>query len=55
MGCGDACLYIPGKRYLDWGLDDPSGRGLDETRAIRDEIAAWVRALLGDLDGVGST
>ena len=36
MGCGDACPYIPGKRYIDWDLPDPSGRPLDEVRAIRD-------------------
>ena len=42
MGCGDACPYIPGKRYLDWELDDPAGRSLAETRVIRDEIAITV-------------
>ncbi len=52
MGCGDACPYIPGKRYLDWELDDPSGKGLDETRAIREEIAARIEHLLPEL-GVG--
>ena len=55
MGCGDACPYIPGKRYLDWELEDPAGKGLAETRAIRDEIAVRVDALLADLDGVAST
>ena len=55
MGCGDACPYIPGKRYLDWELDDPAGKGLDETRAIRDEIAGRVEALLAELDGKAST
>lgn len=55
MGCGDACPYVPGKRYLDWELDDPAGRGLDETRAIRDEIAVRVDALLAELDGKAST
>jgi arsenate reductase len=55
MGCGDACPYIPGKRYIDWELDDPAGKGLTETRAIRDEIAARVEALLADLDGKAST
>jgi arsenate reductase (thioredoxin) len=38
MGCGDACPYIPGKRYVDWELDDPAGKSLDEVRAVRDEI-----------------
>jgi arsenate reductase (thioredoxin) len=51
MGCGDACPYIPGKRYLDWELTDPAGRPIDEVRVIRDEIAARVRALVDELDG----
>ena len=54
MGCGDACPYIPGKRYLDWELDDPAGKGLDETRAIRNQIAERVDALLAELDGKAS-
>jgi arsenate reductase len=49
MGCGDACPYIPGKRYLDWELDDPAGKSLDETRAIRDEIASRIESLLPEL------
>lgn len=49
MGCGDACPIFPGKRYLDWELTDPSGKSLDEVRAIRDQIDALVSALLGDL------
>jgi arsenate reductase (thioredoxin) len=49
MGCGDACPYIPGKRYVDWELDDPGGKSLDETRRIRDEIARRVGALLDEL------
>jgi protein-tyrosine-phosphatase len=49
MGCGDACPVFPGKRYLDWELDDPSGRPLDEVRAIRDEIERRVRGLLEEL------
>jgi arsenate reductase (thioredoxin) len=51
MGCGDQCPYVPGKRYVDWELTDPHGRGLDEVRAIRDEIDARVRALAAELDG----
>lgn len=51
MGCGDACPYVPGKRYLDWELADPAGKDLDETRAIRDEVAGRIEALLADLDG----
>src|SRR5512144_1143649 len=50
MGCGDQCPYIPGKRYLDWDLQDPKGRPIDEVRATRDEIAQRVEALLTDLD-----
>jgi arsenate reductase len=49
MGCGDACPIFPGKRYLDWQLDDPAGRNPDEVRAIRDEIDTRVRALLAEL------
>ncbi len=45
MGCGDACPYIPGKRYVDWELPDPAGRPLDEVRAIRDAIAQRVDEL----------
>ena len=44
MGCGDACPYIPGKRYVDWELTDPAGKSPAETRAIRDEIASPRRA-----------
>lgn len=51
MGCGDACPYIPGKRYVDWDLADPKGRPLDEVRATRDDIARRVKALAADLDG----
>jgi len=50
MGCGDACPYIPGKRYLDWDLPDPSGRPVDEVRAIRDDIRSRVGALVEELD-----
>jgi arsenate reductase (thioredoxin) len=49
MGCGDACPYIPGKRYVDWELDDPAGRSIDETRRIRDEIDNRVDHLLSQL------
>jgi protein-tyrosine-phosphatase len=49
MGCGDACPVFPGKRYLDWDLDDPSDRSLEEVRAIRDEIDRRVRELLDSL------
>lgn len=50
MGCGDACPIMPGKRYLDWELADPAGRGVAEIRPVRDEIERLVRDLLDDLD-----
>jgi protein-tyrosine-phosphatase len=50
MGCGDACPYIPGKRYVDWQLPDPKGRPLEEVRTTRDEIAERVARLLDELD-----
>jgi protein-tyrosine-phosphatase len=49
MGCGDACPYIPGKRYLDWELEDPKGRPVEEVRATRDEIERRVAKLLAEL------
>ena len=51
MGCGDECPYIPGKRYLDWDLEDPTGRPVEEVRATRDDIARRVRQLVSELDG----
>jgi arsenate reductase (thioredoxin) len=49
MGCGDACPVFPGKRYLDWALEDPAGRDVESVRPIRDEIGTRVRALLAEL------
>ncbi|MFJ4158277.1 arsenate reductase ArsC [Microbacterium testaceum] len=49
MGCGDACPIFPGKRYEDWELTDPAGKGLDEVRPIRDDIKMRVQRLLDDL------
>lgn len=49
MGCGDACPVFPGKRYLDWKLEDPAGQGLDAVRPIRGVIETRVRGLLADL------
>ena len=49
MGCGDACPVYPGKRYLDWELDDPAGKTVEEVRPIRDEIERRVRGLLAEL------
>jgi arsenate reductase len=51
MGCGDACPYIPGKRYIDWELTDPHGLPLDEVRRIRDGLAGRVRDLVHELGG----
>jgi arsenate reductase len=50
MGCGDECPYIPGKRYLDWELEDPKGRPLADVRRTRDEIAERVERLVRELD-----
>ena len=50
MGCGDACPFFPGKTYLDWPLNDPAGKGVDEVRPIRDEIRAKVEALIAEID-----
>jgi arsenate reductase (thioredoxin) len=49
MGCGDECPYVPGVPYLDWDLEDPKGRPLEEVRATRDEIARRVTELIGEL------
>jgi protein-tyrosine-phosphatase len=54
MGCGDACPYFPGKRYLDWQLDDPAGQGVAAVRPIRDEIEQRIRSLLTEL-GIKAT
>jgi arsenate reductase (thioredoxin) len=50
MGCGDACPIYPGKRYLDWVVDDPAGQPVERVRAIRDEIRGRVEWLLRELD-----
>src|SRR5688500_20324211 len=49
MGCGDTCPFYPGKRYEDWVLDDPAGKGVDSVRPIRDEIRRRVEQPLDDL------
>ena len=54
MGCGDACPYVPGKRYINWDLTDPKGLPVSEVRAIRDDIADRVRQLLAELDSSAS-
>jgi protein-tyrosine-phosphatase len=50
MGCGDACPFFPGKTYLDWPLNDPAGKGVEEVRPIRDEIRKKVEALIEEID-----
>ena len=50
MGCGDTCPIFPGKRYEDWVLEDPAGKGVESVRPIRDEIRQRVVELLGSLD-----
>ncbi|WNV74451.1 heat-shock protein HtpX [Geodermatophilus sp. DSM 44513] len=50
MGCGDACPIFPGKRYLDWQLDGPAGKPVEEVRPIRDEIDRRVQVLLAELE-----
>ncbi|GAA1235018.1 arsenate reductase ArsC [Oryzihumus leptocrescens] len=49
MGCGDTCPFFPGKRYEDWVLEDPAGKGVEAVRPIRDEIRARVEALIAEL------
>ncbi|HKO36864.1 MAG TPA: arsenate reductase ArsC [Solirubrobacterales bacterium] len=53
MGCGDECPYIPGKRYVDWDLEDPKGQSLEAVRETRDEIDRRVRMLVAELDSAG--
>jgi protein-tyrosine-phosphatase len=49
MGCGDACPFFPGKRYLDWVLPDPAGQGVSDVRPIRDQIKKLVEELIPTL------
>jgi arsenate reductase len=53
MGCGDACPFIPGKRYLDWDLEDPKGQGGEAVRGIRDDIEQRIARLAAELDASG--
>jgi arsenate reductase len=53
MGCGDECPYIPGKRYLDWDLPDPTGQPLETVRATREEIERRVAQLVAEFDAAG--
>ncbi|WP_329625229.1 arsenate reductase ArsC [Streptomyces sp. NBC_01255] len=50
MGCGDACPIFPGKKYLDWALEDPAGQGVDAVRPIRDEIKVLIEGLIAEID-----
>ena len=50
MGCGDVCPVLPGKSYVDWGLDDPAWMSLEQVRELRDEIEQRVAALARELD-----
>jgi protein-tyrosine-phosphatase len=50
MGCGDACPIFPGKKYLDWELEDPAGQGVEAVRPIRDEIERRITALVAEID-----
>jgi protein-tyrosine-phosphatase len=50
MGCGDACPIFPGKKYLDWPLDDPAGQGVEAVRPIRDEIRGLIEGLIAEID-----
>jgi arsenate reductase len=49
MGCGDTCPIFPGKRYEDWDLEDPAGRGVGSVRPIRDDIKSRIRNLIAEL------
>jgi arsenate reductase len=55
MGCGDECPFIPGKRYIDWDLQDPNGQPLETVRDIRDEIETRVNSLVAELDSGRTT
>ncbi|MFJ5879800.1 arsenate reductase ArsC [Kitasatospora cineracea] len=50
MGCGDACPFFPGKKYLDWKLEDPAGQGVEAVRPIRDEIKGLIEGLIAEID-----
>jgi arsenate reductase (thioredoxin) len=50
MGCGDACPVYPGKRYVDWEVEDPAGKPVEEVRPIRDDLERRVRDLMAELD-----
>jgi arsenate reductase (thioredoxin) len=55
MGCGDVCPVLPGKSYVDWGLEDPAGKSMERVRELRDEIEARVANLARELDSTRTT
>lgn len=55
MGCGDVCPFFPGKRYLDWQLNDPAGQGIEPIRVIRDEIRQRIEGLIAEIKSQSST
>ena len=55
MGCGDACPVLPGKRYLDWPLEDPAGQDVEMVRQVRDQVEAKVRGLLAEFTAAGAS
>ncbi|WP_336048079.1 arsenate reductase ArsC [Streptomyces sp. CA2R101] len=54
MGCGDACPIFPGKKYLDWALEDPAGKGVASVRPIRDEIKTRIEVLIAEIDAAAA-
>jgi protein-tyrosine-phosphatase len=54
MGCGDACPVFPGRRYLDWALDDPAGKGVEAVRPIRDKIRSRIEHLIAEIDAASA-
>jgi len=52
MGCGDVCPIFPGKKYLDWTLDDPAGQGVESVRPIREEIRGLIEGLIAEIDAL---
>ncbi|MFE7541663.1 arsenate reductase ArsC [Streptomyces platensis] len=54
MGCGDACPIFPGKKYLDWALEDPAGKGVASVRPIRDQIKTRIEDLIAEIDAAAA-
>ena len=55
MGCGDVCPVLPGRSYVDWALEDPAGKSIDQVREVRDEVERRVAALARELDSTRTT